>query len=96
MPEYRLSPKARKDMEAVWLYSLKQWGMQQTTQYIDDLTEAFSFLSESPKAGTACDNIRSGYRKYPIIRHVIYYRETTYGIEVIRVLHDRMLATKYL
>ena len=31
-----------------------------------------------------------------VIRHVIYYRETDYGIEVIRVLHDRMLATRYL
>ena len=43
-----------------------------------------------------CENIRTGYRKHPVIRHVIYYRETDYGIEVIRVLHDRMLATRYL
>ena len=82
-------------MEVVWLYSLKQWGAQQTERYIDDLTEAFGFLAESPKAGTACDNIRRGYRKYPVIRHVVYYRERAYGIEVIRVLHDRMLATRY-
>ncbi|MBJ7539663.1 type II toxin-antitoxin system RelE/ParE family toxin [Marinomonas transparens] len=94
MAEYRLTPKARNDMEAVWLYSLKQWGTQQTTGYIDDLTEAFNFLSKSPKAGKACDNIRTGYRKHPVLRHVIYYRETAYGVEVIRVLHDRMLATR--
>ncbi|HFB66997.1 MAG TPA: type II toxin-antitoxin system RelE/ParE family toxin [Aeromonadales bacterium] len=95
MHEYRLTPKARIDMEAVWLYSLKQWGMQQTERYIDDLTVAFGFLAESPKAGTACENIRAGYRRYPVIRHVIYYRETEYGVEVIRVLHDRMLATRH-
>lgn len=57
MAEYRLAPKAREDMEAVWLYSLKLWGVQQAERYIDDLTEAFGFLVESPKAGTACDNI---------------------------------------
>jgi len=95
MAEYRLAPKAREDMEAVWLYSSKQWGTQQTERYIDDLTEAFGFLVESPKAGTPCKNIRTGYRKYPVIRHVIYYRETDYGVEVIRVLHDRMLATRH-
>jgi toxin ParE1/3/4 len=94
MPEYRLAPKAREDMQAVWLYSLKQWGTQQTGRYIDDLTEAFGLLAESPKAGTACENIRAGYRKYPVIRHVVYYRETDYGVEVMRVLHDRMLATR--
>ena len=95
MPAYRLAPKARKDMGTVWLYSLKQWGIEQTGRYIDDLTEAFGFLAESPKAGTACEHIRTGYRKYPVMRHVIYYRETGYGVKVIRVLHDRMLAIRY-
>lgn len=82
-------------MEAVWLYSLTEWGAEQTDRYIDDLTEAFAFLANSPKAGTACDNIRRGYRRYPIIRHVVYYRETAYGIEIMRVLHGRMLASRH-
>ena len=94
MPEYRLAPKARQDMETAWLYSLTQWGVQQTERYIDDLTEVFKFLASNPKAGTACENIRAGYRKHPVIRHVVYYRETAYGVEVIRVLHDRMLASR--
>ena len=82
-------------MEAVWLYSLQEWGTEQTSHYIDDLTAAFEFLVESPKAGTQCENIRVGYRKYPVIRHVVYYRETGYGIKIVRVLHDRMLATRH-
>ncbi len=83
-------------MEAVWLYSLQEWGAEQTDRYIDDLTAAFEFLLDSPKAGSPCENIRAGYRKYPVIRHMVYYRETSYGIEVIRVLHDRMLALRHL
>lgn len=83
-------------MESVWVYSMAEWGLNQTERYIDDLTSAFSFLAKSPKAGKACDNIRTGYRKYSVIRHVVYYRETDYGIEVIRVLHDRMLAPRHL
>lgn len=82
-------------MEAVWLYSLDQWGAQQTDRYIDDLVEAFAFLAHSPKAGTACDNIRLGYRRYPVIRHIVYYRMTDYGIEIMRILHDRMLASRH-
>lgn len=83
-------------MEAVWLSSLTQWGARQADRYIDDLVAAFAFLAERPKAGTLCENIRAGYRKYPVIRYVVYYRETGYGIEIIRVLHDRMLATRHL
>lgn len=82
-------------MEAVWLYSLREWGMEQADRYIDDLTEAFALLADRPKAGAQCENIRVGYRKYPVIRHVVYYRETAYGIEVVRVLHDRMLPSRY-
>lgn len=81
-------------MEAVWLCSLQQWGAAQTEHYIDDLTAAFEFLAESPKTGTQCENIRAGYRKYPVIRHVVYYRETGYGIAIVRVLHDRMLVSR--
>ena len=82
-------------METVWLFSSKQWGIQQTEQYIDDLARAFDFLADNPKAGTACEHIRTGYRKYPVLRHAVYYRETTYGVKIIRVLHDRMLAARY-
>jgi toxin ParE1/3/4 len=92
--EYRLAPKATEDLEAVWLYSLTEWGGQQPERYVDDLAEAFDFLAQTPKAGKACDNIRPGYRRYPVIRHMLYYRETTYGVEIIRVLHDHMLQTR--
>ena len=82
-------------MEAVWHYSLQEWGADQADRYIDDLTTAFELLADSPKAGLHCENIRPGYRKYPVVRHVVYYREIGDGIEIIRVLHDRMLASRH-
>ena len=83
-------------MLAVGLYSLSQWGLDQTHKYMDDLASAFSLLAANSKLGTATDNIRTGYRKHPTLRHIIYYRKTDYGIEIVRVLHDRPLATRYL
>ncbi|MYI90030.1 MAG: type II toxin-antitoxin system RelE/ParE family toxin [Gammaproteobacteria bacterium] len=94
--EYRLSPKAREDIEAVWLYSLAAWSAEQADRYTDDLTAAFAHLADIPKSGTSSEHIRAGYRRHSVLRHVIYYRETNYGIEVIRVLHNRMLASRHL
>ncbi|MFT6099505.1 MAG: toxin ParE1/3/4 [Arenicella sp.] len=94
--EYRVSPRAREDIEAIWLHSLAEWGYDQADAYIDGLTTAFGFLANYPKSGASCENIRSGYRKHPVVRHFIYFRETGYGIEIIRVLHDRMLAIRHL
>lgn len=95
-PEYRLSPKARDDMENVWLYTLSQWGPEQTEKYIDDLAASFDLLTTNPRLVKNFDNIRPGYRKHPTLRHVIYYREDDYGIAVIRVLHDHQLAVRHL
>ncbi len=63
---------------------------------LDDLASAFSLLASNTRLGAACNNIRAGYRKHPTLRHVIYYRKTDYGIEIVRVLHDHQLATSYL
>jgi toxin ParE1/3/4 len=94
--EYRLSPAAVSDLEAIWLYTVGEWGIDQAHRYTDDLTAAFDQLARSPLLGTACDHIRNGYRRSNVGRHVIYFRTTEYGIAVIRVLHDRMDASRHL
>ena len=94
--EYRLSPAAVSDLEAIWLYTVGEWGIDQAHRYTDDLTAAFDQLAQSPLLGTACDHIRKGYRRSNVGRHVIYFRTTEYGIAVIRVLHGRMDASRHL
>ena len=94
--EYRLAPEAERDLEAIWLYTLEQWGLEQANRYTDELTDVFARLAVGPQLGTACDHIRIGYRHSRVGRHVVYYRMTDYGIAVIRILHDRMLPTRHL
>jgi toxin ParE1/3/4 len=96
MAEYRLTPAAEDDLEAIWVYTLQQWGVEQGSRYIDFLMAAFAELAQSPKIAPACDHIRPGYRRWRVERHMIYFRVTNYGIAVIRVLHDRMDAPRHL
>ena len=96
MAEYRLTPAAEGDLEAIWTYTLQQWSAEQADRYIDTLTAAFAELAQSPKSAPACDQIRPGYRRRSIGRHMIYFRLTTYGIVVVRILHDRMDAPRHL
>lgn len=91
--EYRLVPKALEDMEAIWLYSFRTWGVKQADSYVDDLADVFKFLGRNSKAGIVCDYIRQKYRRYPVNSHIIFYRETEYGVEIMRILHCRMLPT---
>lgn len=96
MPEYRLSPAAERDLEAIWTYTAERWGLDQAERYTDLLTEAFAELAQSPKTAPTCDHIRPGYRRRSVERHVVYFRITDYGIAVIRILHDRMDAPRHL
>ncbi len=94
--EYRLSPAAERDLEAIWLYTLKEWGIVQAHLYIANLTAAFDQLARNPDLGARCDYIRKDYRRGKMGRHAIYFRTADYGIAVIRVLHDRMDAPRHL
>jgi toxin ParE1/3/4 len=96
MAEYRLSPAAERDLEAIWVYTAQTWNVEQADHYTDFMAAAFAELAQSPKTAPACDHIRPGYRRRNVGRHVIYFRITDYGIAVIRILHERMDAPRHL
>lgn len=96
MAEFRLTLAAQRDLETIWTHTCRAWGEEQADRYIDVLTADFAELAQSPKIAPACDDIRPGYRCRSVERHMIYFRITTYGIAVVRILHDRMDAQRHL
>ncbi|MHB1655765.1 MAG: type II toxin-antitoxin system RelE/ParE family toxin [Burkholderiales bacterium] len=96
MAEYRLTPATEYDLETVWTHTAQQWGVGQVNRYTDILTATFTELAQAPKSAPACDQIRPGYRRRSVERHMIYFRITAYGIVIVRILHDRMDAPHYL
>jgi toxin ParE1/3/4 len=96
MGEYRLTPAAERDLEGISTYSRDQWGAEPASRYIDRMIAAFDELARAPNAAPACNHIRPGYRRRAVERHVIYFRITPNGIAVIRILHDRMDASRRL
>lgn len=96
MAEYLLTPAAERDLEDIWTYTVQHWGLEQANHYIDHLIAAIDSLSQSPKAAPTCDHIRIGYRRRSVERHMVYFRITTDGIVVVRVLHESMDAKKRL
>jgi toxin ParE1/3/4 len=96
MPEARLAPAARRDLEGIWRYTRQTWGAEQADRYVDRLTEAFEILARAPESAPACDHIREGYRHRRVERHVVYFKIAPYGVTVVRVLHERMDAPQQL
>jgi toxin ParE1/3/4 len=90
MPAFRLSAKARVDLIEIGRYTQQAWGREQRNRYLSGLDEAFHLLAREPHRGRSCDDIRQGYLKYHVGRHVIFYRQSGADIEIIRILHERM------
>ena len=90
MRVFRLSAKSLEDLKSIGRFTLKSWGREQRNIYLSKLDESFHILADQPHLGIARDDIRKGYRVYHVGRHLIFYRPKSPGIEIIRILHDRM------
>jgi toxin ParE1/3/4 len=90
MAMFRLTQFALADLRSIGRYTQMNWGREQRNRYLAKLDECFHLLAEKPLRGVSCDDLRSGYRKYPVGRHIVFYREAQVGIEIIRILHVSM------
>lgn len=50
----------------------------------------------NPQLGKVRDDLHSGLRVYPAGKHLIFYLEMDDGIDVVRVLHERMDIRRHL
>lgn len=90
MPEYRLSPAAQRDLADIWRYTNKQWGTEQANRYTLGLRAMCAKLADAPQQGQSCAHIRPRYRRRGTEHHMIYFQQTSYGVAIIRILHQRM------
>lgn len=96
MSPFRLSPAARRDLSSIWDHTQEKWGTHQAETYVTEIRVAVERIAASPDRGRTCDDIRSGYRRYAIGSHLVFYIETGGGVDVIRILHQRMDPTRHL
>ncbi|HLW70030.1 MAG TPA: type II toxin-antitoxin system RelE/ParE family toxin [Candidatus Binataceae bacterium] len=87
---YILSPRAQRDIDEIWDYTAKRWGVDQAEIYTRQLGHDVEAVAAQPAIGRACPELRTGYYRFPSGGHVLFYRRIEGGIEIVRVLHARM------
>lgn len=90
MAKYRLTPRAERDLEEIWQYTVQEWSPAQGEKYVASLLNAMALLAKDPSRGRSAEKIRAGYRRRNVGTHVIFYKQTDDSIAIIRVLHQRM------
>lgn len=96
MTSYRLTPAAQADLSSIWDFTCERWDIRQAEVYIGEIRAAIERIAADPRRGHPCDEIRHGYRRYAIGSHLVFYVARDDGVDVIRVLHQRMDPTRHV
>ncbi|WP_445425453.1 MULTISPECIES: type II toxin-antitoxin system RelE/ParE family toxin [unclassified Alishewanella] len=90
MVSYKLSSFAESDIKEIAAKTIDAWGKQQARLYAENLHNTMLMLANNPALGRMRDDIFAGTRSFPSGKHVIFYKPCKGGIDVARVLHQRM------
>jgi len=92
----RISVKAQRDLEEIWIYSVSTFGEDQTVAYVSQVRAALSLLLANPGLARSADDVRPGLRKFPVGSHVLYVRLDQTSLRLVRILHGRMDPRRHL
>jgi len=96
VPTYQLSEAAQQDLREIQRYTRETWGVAQARAYLLELTAAFMKLARRPKLGRQRDDLDLELRSYIAGKRLVFFREASSGIEIIRVLHPSMDVPQHL
>lgn len=98
MPKYQLviAPAAKTDLKDIYQYGLRQWGLNRSKSYLENIKEHFRALTEQHLTGVDRSELLSGTRSLPIESHILFYRVTPDTVKIIRVLRGRQDPQRHL
>ena len=92
MAKVKISVKAAEDLDNIWLYTMKNWSVDQADRYVNSILDEIFFFCFKHSAGKDFNDVRKGYQYARIGSHTIFYKyiQSSDVVEIIRVLHQRM------
>jgi toxin ParE1/3/4 len=92
-----LRPRAVRDLEQIWDYTVERWGAPQAERYVRAIRDTCTALANGEATGIDASDVAPTYRRLRAGRHVLFLRLQPNGdIDVVRILHERMDARSHL
>ena len=96
MGVYRLSPRAERDIDRIYEYSITQFGFAVAHDYLTRLCHALEARTTHSEMGRDYSHLRRGLRRFEYESHSIFYRKSGGDILILRVLGQAQLAARHL
>jgi toxin ParE1/3/4 len=81
-----VSDHALADLDEIWTH-FSEKSEQAAEKVLKEITDKFSKLLKFQRIGKERNELFIGLRSFPTGKYVIFYQETDYGIEIVRVAH---------
>jgi toxin ParE1/3/4 len=88
--------RAEDDLFEIGVYTWSEWGEQQFVKYMTLLRETCENIIPRKLRLARSVPGRPALLRWRCERHVIYFHKVDGGIEIVRVLHERMLPAHHL
>ncbi|MBN9034123.1 MAG: plasmid stabilization protein [Rhizobiales bacterium 63-7] len=95
MPEYRLTPRAQRDLRDIWRYIAVE-NERAADKLIGKLFDKFELIASNPHMGPARSEIASDVRLVIEGRYIAIYEPTAYGVLVVAVVHGMREPSQWL
>lgn len=96
MARYSLSVKAAGDVDGIFEYTFRTFGLEQARTYLAGLHDQLEELAAHPLRGRSADELATGLRRSEYQSHIVFYLPLESGVRVVRVLHRNMDAPRHL
>ena len=97
MTGYQLTGEAQSDIREIRDYTIRNWGIQQSTDYLTRLRQVLTNLAEMPGIGQhRAEDLGAGVYSFPYVSHMVYYSTANTGIIVLAVLHQSRVPANHL
>lgn len=91
---YVITNAAENDLLNIWSY-IADDNPKAADKLIDKLIHCMESLADMPLMGRSRDDIRLGYRSFPVGHYVVFYRVSKNTIEIMHVLHGKRDITSF-
>jgi toxin ParE1/3/4 len=94
MSEFRLSPEAEAELDAIWIHIARESGNSDiATRVVESIVERFWLLARHPYLGRRRDDdLRAGLRSFPaddyVITHLIQEDDVVFILHVVHGSRD--------
>lgn len=86
----RYRPAARADLDAIAVYTKREWGTRKARSYIAELRALASSLPDFPHRFPTYAAAAGRFGKAPCGEHLIFYTVQRGDVEIVRILHNRV------